>query len=60
MNPEASHLQPPYLLRNRHVQSVLASSRLRKLKARQVAARLEHEASELILDGGDGVRLQGF
>lgn len=60
MNLEASHLQPPYLLRNRHVQSVLASSRLRKLKARQVAARLEHEASELILDGGDGVRLQGF
>lgn len=52
--------RPPSLLRNRHLQSVLASSGLRKLKARRVAARLEHDAQELILDAGDGVRLQGF
>lgn len=52
--------RPPTLLRNRHLQSVLASSGLRKLKAHRVAARLEHDAHELILDAGEGVRLQGF
>ena len=53
-------IQPPSLLRNPHVQSVLASSRLRKLAARRIAANLVRDAKELILDGGDGVRLQGF
>ncbi|MEJ5208692.1 alpha/beta fold hydrolase [Denitratimonas sp. CY0512] len=52
--------QPPALLRNRHLQSVLASSRLRKFAARRAAQRLEAQARELILDGGNGVRLQGF
>ena len=52
--------RPPSLLRNRHLQSVLASSGLRKLQAHRVAARLERDAHELILDAGDGVRLQGF
>ncbi len=53
-------IQPPPLLRNRHVQSVLASSGLRRIAARRLAADLLRDAKELILDGGDNVRLQGF
>ncbi len=60
MTPDPATFRPPPLLRNRHVQSLLASSGLRRLRARQVAARLEQAAQELILDGGDGARLQGF
>lgn len=60
MSPAASDFRPPPLLRNRHLQSVLASSRLRKRAARRTASALERDARELILDGGEGVRLQGF
>lgn len=60
MSPLPAAFQPPALLRNRHLQSVLASSRLRKFAARRAAQRLEAHARELILDGGEGVRLQGF
>ncbi len=55
----AADFKPPWLLRNPHVQSVLASSGLR----RRFALRrndIESRAIEHILDGGDGVRLQGF
>jgi len=56
----ASAFDPPGWLRSPHLQSVLASSPLRGLRAR---ARLRqapaiHEA--LVLDAGDGVRLQGI
>ncbi len=57
---DASHFRPSALLRNRHVQSVLASSRLRRLVARRNRQRLETPAIEHILDCGDNVRLQGF
>lgn len=60
MTPDPATFQPPAWLRNRHVQSVLASSRLRKFAARRAATRLENEAQELILECGQGVRLQGF
>jgi predicted alpha/beta-fold hydrolase len=51
---------PPRLLRNPHLQSVLASSSLRRVLARRRRARLEGAAVEHLLDCGDGVRLQGF
>jgi predicted alpha/beta-fold hydrolase len=57
---DAAEFRPTPLLRNRHVQSVLASSRLRWLSARRVAARLKGDAEEVVLDCGNGVRLQGF
>ena len=60
MTPDPATFQPPPLLRNRHVQSVLASSRLRRLAARRAAHQLEEGARELILECGDGVRLQGL
>lgn len=56
----AAEFRPPRGLRNPHVQSVLASSGLRRwLSARRHAA-IECAARELLLDCGEGVRLQGF
>jgi len=52
--------EPPWWLRNPHVQSTLASSGLRRALRRAHARDLESRAEELILDAGDGVRLQGF
>ena len=60
MSPDARHFRPNALLRNPHVQSVLASSRLRRLVGRDKRASLEQGAVEHILDCGDNVRLQGF
>jgi predicted alpha/beta-fold hydrolase len=51
---------PPWLLRNAHVQSVLSSSFLRRAAFRRSDATLESAADECILDCGNGVRLQGF
>jgi predicted alpha/beta-fold hydrolase len=47
-------------LANAHVQSLLASSGLRKAAARFRFPGLHEASSEQILDCGDGVRLQGF
>ncbi len=52
--------QPPRLLRNPHLQSMLASSSLRRVLARRRRAQIEGGAEEQLLDCGDGVRLQGF
>jgi predicted alpha/beta-fold hydrolase len=61
MSPDPKAFRPPALLRNRHVQSVLASSRLRRLVAGgRARAALEAQAVEHILDCGEDVRLQGF
>lgn len=58
--PTAGDYRPPALLANAHVQSVLASSAVRRL----IDGRRHHEvlarSTALILDGGDGTRLQGF
>jgi uncharacterized protein len=52
--------RPPRLLRNPHLQSVLASSSLRARFARQRRALLDGAVEEHLLDCGDGVTLQGF
>ncbi len=53
--------KPPRLLRNPHVQSVLASSGLRRfLSLRRGGDDIERRAVEHVLDCGDGIRLQGF
>ena len=52
--------QPRGLLRNPHVQSILASSPVRRWKFRARHRVLEARSRELILDCGDSVRLQGF
>jgi predicted alpha/beta-fold hydrolase len=56
----ASEFRPLRLLRNPHVQSVLASSGLRRWLGGRRANAIEHDATEHVLDCGDGVRLQGF
>jgi uncharacterized protein len=55
----AADFKPRWLLRNPHVQSVLASSGLRRRLALR-RSDLEARTTEHILDCGDGVRLQGF
>jgi uncharacterized protein len=52
--------RPRGWLRNPHVQSVLASSGVRRLLFRQRRAALESGSTEHILDCGNGIRLQGF
>jgi predicted alpha/beta-fold hydrolase len=56
----AADFQPPRLLRNRHVQSVLASSSLRRWLSMRGRTELERDATMHVLDCGDGIRLQGF
>jgi uncharacterized protein len=56
----AADYQPPRLLRNPHIQSVLASSGVRRLLFRRRMSMLERGVSEHILDCGDGVRLLGL
>lgn len=55
-----SDFQPKGWLRNPHLQSLLASSPVRRWKFRERHRELEARSRELILDCGDGVRLQGF
>jgi len=57
---QANAFRPPRGLRNPHVQSVLASSFLRRWLRRGPRRLLERSATEHILDCGHGVRLQGF
>ena len=47
-------------LRNPHLQSILGSSGLRRLRIRARRLALTEASREVIVDGGDGVRLQGF
>lgn len=50
--------QPPLWLRNGHLQSVLSSSRLRQRRGAQLLQQLGCVNEKLLLDGGNGVRLQ--
>jgi predicted alpha/beta-fold hydrolase len=52
--------QPRGLLRNGHLQTVLASLWPVSWLIRRRATRLRSQAQELLLDCGDGVRLQAF
>ncbi|UXI68309.1 YheT family hydrolase [Tahibacter amnicola] len=60
MSMHASDFLPHRLLRNAHLQSVLASSGVRRWLFRRRRQALETGSVEHILDCGDGVRLQGF
>lgn len=56
----AADFRPPHWLRNRHLQTVLGSSALRGRRgARELAGAAAH-TRELLLDGGDGIRLLGL
>jgi len=51
---------PPRWLRNPHLQSMLSSSRMRMQRGLVLLAATGALTEELILDGGEGVRLQGW
>ncbi|MGH8147616.1 MAG: YheT family hydrolase, partial [Rhodanobacteraceae bacterium] len=51
--------QPPWLLKSPHLQSMLASSSLRRRLRGRGARRLDRDAEWVTLDCGDGVRLTG-
>ncbi|NUT16514.1 MAG: alpha/beta fold hydrolase [Cupriavidus sp.] len=56
----AADYQPPNWLRNPHIQSVLGSSPLRRRRGERNLAVLGAVTQEHLVDGGDGVRLQGL
>ncbi len=51
---------PPRWLRNRHLQSMLASTSWRRARVLRASAPLRAAAREVLLDCGGGVRLQCF
>jgi predicted alpha/beta-fold hydrolase len=57
---DLSRFRPPRLLRNPHLQSVLASSSVRRWLNRHRQREIEAASTEYLLDCGEGVRLQGF
>lgn len=52
--------QPPAWLRNGHLQSYLSSSQLRQRRGAGLLRQLGVVSEELLLDGGNGVRLQAW
>jgi predicted alpha/beta-fold hydrolase len=60
MAKRAADFRANGLLRNPHLQSLLASSGIRRWRFRHRHSALESVSTEHILDCGDGVRLQGF
>lgn len=56
----AADYRPPRWLRNPHLQSFLASSPLRRRRGAQALAATGAATTTHIVDGGDGVRLQGL
>ncbi|HZF98596.1 MAG TPA: alpha/beta fold hydrolase [Pseudoxanthomonas sp.] len=56
----AADYQPPKWLRNPHLQSMLSSSTLRRRRGLQALNASGAVTTEHILDGGSGVRLQGW
>ena len=56
----SEEFRPPLWLRNPHVQSILATSFVRRGRIERAAAPLLHAQRELLLDCGAGVRLQCF
>lgn len=56
----AADFNPPRWLRSAHLQSMLASSGLRRWVSRHRRGAIERDSTEHLLDCGEGVRLQGF
>jgi hypothetical protein len=52
--------RPPALLTHRHVQSVIAQAPWRRRRVQAAAASLRSASREVLIDCGEGVRLQGF
>lgn len=59
-NEEIGNFMPALGLRSGHVQSLLSSSSLRRRVVRRRSAALRAVEQAWVLDGGEGIRLQGF
>ncbi len=57
---ETASYKPPFWARNTHVQSLLATFKLRRVFVEKKAKSLLENTEEVILNCGSGVRLQGF
>ena len=57
---QAADFRPRGLLRNPHVQSVLASSGLRRLAMKARVSRIAERSREHVFEIGPDTRLQGF
>lgn len=60
MKDRVENFLPPPGLRSPHTQSLLSSSALRRRVVRQWSQALRAVEQPLVLDGGSGIRLQGF
>jgi predicted alpha/beta-fold hydrolase len=59
MNEVPSPYRPPWWLRSPHVQSMLGSSPMRIRRGARLLAALGAHSETVVLDAGEGVRLQG-
>ena len=57
---ENDHFKPTGLLTNKHIQSILASSKARKWFLRHQSRALREHEGAMVLDCGDGVRLHAL
>jgi len=60
VSPQISGYRPPWWLRSPHLQSMLGSSPMRRRRGERELAALRPITTEHIVDGGEGVRLQGL
>ena len=58
IDPSSFHVKG--MLGNTHIQSLLASSKLRRRLKRKVSAKLIAHQRDCLFDGGDGIRLHGI
>ncbi len=54
------NFKPPLGMRNRHIQSLLNSSGLRRRRLFHLSEKLRSHSEVFTLDGGSGIRLQGL
>lgn len=60
MKRTIENFRPPFGLRSRHTQSLISSSTLRRQIVWRRSQKLRAVQQTFLLDGGDGVKLQGF
>lgn len=57
--PRGKDFQPPWPLRSGHIQTMLSSSGVRRLMLPKAAQTVLQDSQQVVVDGGDGVRLTG-
>jgi predicted alpha/beta-fold hydrolase len=60
MDDQFKNFKPPLGMRNRHIQSLLNSSSLRRRRLLRLSENLRKHTEVFTLDGGSGIRLQGL